>query len=191
MDSGLSGSARATIGTVATRLGSALLMAGLAASAASAAPAPDLVGKSVLLTWTESRQQSVDGSKVHPATVEFDLRIYVSGAGRPFTRLTSTGRHGPGTNEQVGGAGKSLGGGVRTVRADGHTITLQAVYGNYARTLNIDVSGDGCSAHMTVGKQLGAGPKAYTKVNGITIVVYSLTAGQPSCTVRQGNVFTR
>jgi hypothetical protein len=156
-----------------------------------AAPAPDLAGKSVMLTWTENRQQSVDGSKVHSARVDFDLRIYVSAKGRPFTRLTSTGRRGTGSNEQVGSSGQSLGGGVRSIHVDGHSITLQAVYGNYARNLRIEASGSGCSAHMTVGKQVGSAPTAFRHVKGITIEIHSVSASTPTCAVRAGNVFAR
>jgi hypothetical protein len=44
------------------------------------------VGKSVLVTWCEGRQQRINNAPEMPsATVNFNLGIYVSGAGRPFT----------------------------------------------------------------------------------------------------------
>jgi hypothetical protein len=97
----------------------------IASTTASAAPAPDLV--SVLVTCSEGRQQRINNApEMRSATVNFNLGIYVSGAGRPFTRLTSAGRRGVSSNEQVGGTGASLGGGVRSVRVDSRTVVLQA-----------------------------------------------------------------
>jgi hypothetical protein len=161
-------------------------------TAAIAAPAPDLIGKSVLVSWTESRQQRVNGSEVRAVTVGFDLRIYVGGTGRPFTKLTAAGRRGPSSsNEQVGGAGASLGGGVRSVRADGHSITLQSTYGNYARNLRVDVGGGSCSAQMSVGKQVGSAPKAFRNTGGLQIEIHSVSVSGVTCSVRQGNVFAQ
>ena len=158
---------------------------------AQAAPGADLVGKSVLVSWTENRQQRTAGSEVRPVTRNFQLQVYVSGAGRPFTRLTNTGRGGTHSNEQVGGGGESLGGGARTVTVNGNSIVLQANWGNYARSLRIEVApgGSGCSAQMSVGKEPGSAPKAYRNTTGQTIEVHSLSVNGVSCSVRQGNVF--
>lgn len=164
----------------------------LIATPLQAAPSSDLVGKSISVSWTENRQGKVNGNE-RATSVSFQLQIYVGATGRPFTRLTGTSRGGTSSNDQVGGSGQSLGGGVRSVRADGNTITLQANYGNFARTGRIDVSagGSGCSAQMTVGKEPGSSPKPFRNSAGHTIEIHSVSVSSPSCSIQQGNVFGR
>lgn len=171
---------------------SALLLASLAP--ALAAPAADLVGKSVTVTWTENRQGRAAGRpEVRNTTVDFNLGIYISGAGRPFTRMKATSRAGVASNEQVGGGGTSLGGGVRAVRVDGRMITLQGSYGNYARNLQVEVAqgGGSCSAQMTVGKQAGSKPTAFKNTAGNVIEIHALTVSGTACAIQQGNIFGR
>jgi hypothetical protein len=167
----------------------ALLLLG--SSQVCAAPGADLVGKSVVVSWTESRQQRVNGSEVRPVTRNFELQIYISAAGRPFARLNNSGRGGTQSNEQVGGEGQSQGGGTRAIRVDGNSITLQANYGNYARNLRIEVApgGGGCTAQMSVGKEAGSSPKAFRNVAGHLVEIHSLSVSGVACSLRQGNVF--
>jgi len=158
---------------------------------AHAAPSTDLVDKTLELSWTENRQQRTNGSEVKTASVTFDLKIYVSSKARPFTRLTSRARTQDISNEQVGASGSSLGGGVRSVRADGNTIVLQANFGNYARILQIQVSGGSCSAQMSIGKAQGSQATAYRNVAGMMVEIHSVTASTPTCSIQSGNSFAR
>jgi hypothetical protein len=161
---------------------------------ALATPAPDIDGKSVWWSWTEARQQRTAGaSEAHSATIEFDLRIYVSSAGRSFTRLSSAARRGSASNEQVGDNGASLADGVRSVRVDAHSIVLQAIFGNYARNLGVDAAAGGgsCSAQMSVGKKVGSAPKAFRNGSGMIVEIQSLTVSGVTCSVQNGNVFAR
>ena len=167
------------------------LLSPLASIFAAAAPGSDLVGKSVVVRWTENRQQRINsGADLRAVTVGFELQIYVSGAGRPFSRLTVSSRGGSPGNEQVGTQGESLGGGVRSISANGNSITLQANYGNYARNLRIEAAsgGSGCSAQMSVGRESGSTPKAF-KSGGRTIEIHSVSVSGVSCSIHQGNVF--
>jgi hypothetical protein len=159
-------------------------------SQALAAPGADVVGKSVVVRWTENRQQRINNApELRAVTVGFELQIYVGATGRPFARLTAS-RGGSHSNEQVGAQGQSLGEGSRSIRADGNSITLQANYGNIARNLRIEVAtgGAGCSAQMSVGKEAGSAPKAF-RSGGRTIEIHSTSVGGVSCSIRQGNVF--
>jgi hypothetical protein len=164
----------------------------LNASQALAAPGADVVGKSVVVRWTENRQQRINNQpEIRAVTVDFDLQIYVGATGRPFTRLTAAGRRGGGSsNEQVGAQGKSLGQGERSVKVDGNSITLQGSYGNIARHLRIEVApgGAGCSAQMSVGKESGSAPKAF-RSGALTLEIHSTSVSGISCSIRQGNVF--
>lgn len=158
---------------------------------AQAAPGADLVGKSVIVSWTENRKQRTNGSEVRAVTRNFQLQMYVSGTGRPFTRVTSSGRGGTHGNDQVGGGGESLGGGARSVTVNGNAIAVQANWANYARSLRIDVAAGGtdCSAQMSVGKEPGSAPKAFRNTAGQAIEIHSLSVSGVSCSIRPGNVF--
>jgi len=161
------------------------------ASPAIAAPAADIVGKSVLVSWTENRQMVRGGQTVN-ATLSFDLRMYVSSVGRPFTRLTLASGRGSAANEQVGNSGTALGGGVRAISVNGHMIVFQAIIGNYARNLRVELApgGSSCSAQMVVGKEVGSAPKAFqSAVTGEMTEIHALTVNGVSCAVQEGNVF--
>jgi hypothetical protein len=167
-------------------IGSALVLAELS-SPAVAAPAPDIVGKSVLVSWTENEELVGGAAKA----IGLELRLYISSAGRPFTRVTATGRWSA-MNEQVGRSGTSNAGGVRAVRVDGHTVILQAIKGNYAKNLRVEIApgGGSCSAQMSIGKEVGTGPRAFrSPLSGAMIEIHSLTVSGVSCSMQQGNVF--
>jgi hypothetical protein len=174
-----------------------VILAGLAfvlaelASPVVAAPAPDIVGKSVLVNWTDNLQiQRADGSFNVPVSRE--LRIYISSAGRPFTRVTSTSRRGSATNEQVGGTGVTGAGGVRAVSINDHTLVLETTIGNWARNLHVEFApgGSSCSAQMLVGKEVGSAPKAFRSgISGMMTEIHAFTVSGVSCTMQQGNVF--
>lgn len=156
---------------------------------ALAAPAPDIVGKSVTVSWTENREIRAGGA-TRSGPVSFQLSIYIGATGRPFARVTASSRVSNASGEQVGGSGTSLGGGVRSVRVDGHAIAVQSNFGNYARStrVNLGPGGASCSVQIVVGKEVGSAPKAF-QVNGTTIEVLSTTVSSSSCSAQDGNVF--
>jgi hypothetical protein len=159
-------------------------------SPAVAGPAPDIVGKSVLVNWTENLEiQRADGSR--NVAVSRGLRIYISSAGRSFARASAAAR-GSSTNDLVGTSGASLAGGQWAVHVDGHTIVSQVNFGNWARNLRVELSpdGSGCSAQVTVGKEVGSAPKAFrSPISGMMTEIHAATVSGASCTVQQGNVF--
>jgi hypothetical protein len=160
-------------------------------SPAVAGPAPDIVGKSVLVNWTENMQiQRADGS-MNP-TVGRELRIYISSAGRSFARATAASGRRSATNELVGASGTSGAGGQWALRVDGRTIVVQASFGNWARNVRIELSpgGSSCSAQIKVGKEIGSAPKAFrSPISGMITEVHAMTVSGASCTAQQGNVF--
>ena len=71
--------------------GSALLIASaiFASPCANAAP-QSLYGKSIAVTWQEERQQKLEGEEqLRSVGAAAELDVYVSDAGRPFSRLRS------------------------------------------------------------------------------------------------------
>lgn len=104
-----------------------LAVATLGPAAAFAAPA-QLYGKSVVVTWSETREHkgAAQGSTV---SRHGEFSAYVSSAGRVFNRLTYSGlvgapRHYPrfqsGSSDRVNGEGS---GQARSVAFSGHTMT--------------------------------------------------------------------
>jgi hypothetical protein len=156
---------------------------------AFAAPAPDIIGKSVVVNWSENRDVRINGTP-RSGSVSFQLSIYLSSAGRPFARVTSASRAGTASSEQVGGSGASIGGGVRAVRADGHSVSVQSNFGNYARSTRIEVGSGGgsCSVQISLGKEVGSAPKAF-QYGGQSIEVLSASVASSSCSMQEGNVF--
>lgn len=69
---------------------------------AVAAPPSGLRGKAVVVSWSETRvQRHVGEPAFYNVTASHDLRVYVSGAGRVFSRPSNSTRAGTGQREQV------------------------------------------------------------------------------------------
>jgi hypothetical protein len=159
-------------------------------AAAHAAPAPDLYGKSLTVDWTEMRQVRVSGV-LRNGPVSFQFRIYVSSTGRVFNKLSASSRAVDAAGEHVGSSGSFLSGGIRSAHFGGHSLTVQSVFGNYARRIYVEVEHGGgtCSVQISVGKQVGAAAKAF-RVNGIAFEILSTTVEGSRCAARNGNIFS-
>jgi hypothetical protein len=161
------------------------------ATQANAASAPDaLKGKSVVLTWTETRQQrNVGEPSFYSVNASRSLSIYVSTAGRVFSRATSSTRSGSGTIEQAPGEG----GGAyptRTALFGGQTMTLIGeTKGGARRTLiEFDASFASCSARVALAFQSGKTSVSLSLITKKYVEIKSVTMSGTSCSVKSGNV---
>ena len=69
-----------------------------------AAPPSQLMGKSVVVSWTETRsQRNVGELEWRNVSASHTLSVYVSTAGQAFTRQVNSTRSGSGTLDQVSG----------------------------------------------------------------------------------------
>jgi hypothetical protein len=162
-----------------------------------AAPA-GMRGKSVIVTWTENRMQRAVGEQVtRHVGVNLDWRVYVSSAGRPFSRLSATamrprGATRTGSAEHVGSVGQSTSGGARAVQFQGRSLINTATMQGMARRIQVDFDDRfaSCTARVVVARQVGA-QKAIAKsvISKREFEVISATAGAATCAVRSGNVF--
>ncbi len=177
--------------SVSASLAIALLLA--SAPAFAQAPAP-LRGKSITVTWTETRSQRDAGQTAfRPVSLPFDFTVYVSSEGRAFKRLTSTSASGrrTGTNEGVG-AGRATADRVTAIEIRGNSIVHNVSSGGLGRRIQvtIDSSFSGCSAQVVTGKQSGAKVVATRSVaTGGTVEFESVSAGPATCSIRAGNAF--
>jgi hypothetical protein len=162
------------------------------ATAYGASPPAALYGKSVVVTWTETRSVRPAGSDqpFHLASVSLQLGTYVSTTGRAFSRTSwpkASSRRGTGSIENIGPSGRSSTGGMRTVEFGRNSLTTSAAFEGGARRVVANFS-DGfasCSAEVIMAKQVGA----RTMIVGSGTEIESVSAGPASCSVRSGNVF--
>ncbi len=164
---------------------------GLLGSTLGSAAAPaELRGKSVIIKWTESRvQRTVGETAWRTVSIGHELRVYVSSAGRVFSRLINSGRGGSGTNDQVSGSQGS----TRTPQFKGQSMVIMGTgMSQGARRTSVTFSSgfSGCSAEVVRGKEVGAAViTATSSINGRRLEIQSLTVSGTSCSVQAGNVF--
>lgn len=164
----------------------------MASSGTLAAPS-QLYGKSVIVSWQEDRMQTTDrDAQPRSVTGSGQLSVYISEAGRPFSRVSMsvTNRRGTrsGNRDAVQGEGSS-----RSISFHGNTMSASMPRGN-AGAMQISVTFDsgfqGCSARVVTGKTGGAQSTRVTSmINGNQYEFYSVKTSGESCRVQGGNVF--
>jgi hypothetical protein len=170
----------------------AIIALPMASSGTLAAPA-QLYGKSVIVSWQEDRMQTTDrDAQPTSVTGSGQLSVYISEAGRPFSRVSMsvTNRRGTrsGNRDAVQGEGSS-----RSVSFHGNTMSASMPRGN-AGAMQISVTFDsgfqGCSARVVTGKAGGAPSTRVTSmITGHQIDFYSVKTSGESCRLQNGNVF--
>lgn len=165
-------------------------LAAFVSSPVHAAPRA-LFGKSVVVSWTEQRmQRRQGGDEFRPATRIGDFSVYVSSAGRVFSRasMTNPKRAATGSNDRVGDTKN------RNISFEGHTmIATQSGSTGGARRIMVtfDDAFGSCSARVIRGKQEGADKIVASSLitpGRVTEIVEVKTSGE-SCSVKNGNVF--
>jgi len=161
---------------------------------AIAAPA-QLYGKSVVVTWTEERDQRVRGEEhVRNVGANGQFSVYLSGAGRPFSRMSYSfsrprGSAAYGSKDAVGGDSS---GGNRSVVFQGNSMSVgMRMEGGAKRILvNFENGFQSCNAQVLTGKAEGADRiRAKSMVGGGFVEILSVKTGPASCRIQEGNVF--
>jgi hypothetical protein len=165
---------------------SVLVLAILPTNQIHAAGAPEaLKGKSVILSWSETRQQRHVGEpSFYPYNASVSLNVYVSTAGRVFSRRTTSTRAGSGTIERAPGGtgqGKAL--------FSGQTMTLIGVTigGAYRTSVDFDASFTSCSARVVLAFQSGRTSITLSPITKRYLEIKSTTINGMSCSIRAGN----
>jgi hypothetical protein len=158
---------------------------------AQAAPPEPLKGKSVVIAWTETRQQrNVGEPNFRSVNASHSLSIYVSATGRVFSRRINRTASGSGATEQV--AGES--GGpypTRTPMFNGQTMTvIGETKGGARRTsINFDAGFASCTATTSTAFEAGKSSISLSPITKKYVEIRSVTANGASCSVQSGNVF--
>lgn len=169
-----------------------MILSAVAVGQAHAAPA-QVYGKSIVVTWTEERQQKLVGeANLRNVLRNAEFSVYISAQGRPFSRMrysfaNNRGTLRQGARDRVGGEG----GGGRNVSFSGNTMNVTMRMGDGgARNLVVNLAGDSCSAQVIVGKEQGAKQiRAKSMVTGNQVEIVSIKSSAASCRMQSGNVF--
>jgi hypothetical protein len=183
-------------GKLATFLGGVLTLASSGVAYAGSAP-KELYGKSITVSWSESRtSKSESDQQVRNIGTAAQMSIYISGAGRPFVRLISTGIGGR-SRQELGGIGWVSSDLTETAPGDaaarervefeGRSIVMYRQFESGARRIAIDVDGTSCKAQVINGREGGKNIARRSGYGGYEIL--SVQVGAVSCSIREGNVF--
>jgi hypothetical protein len=165
------------------------------AGPAAAEPAPAaLHNKTIVLTWTEKRSQKADSGEVKHPTVASDFRVYVSSAGRLFSRFTrqslGSGRSNsselaPDGNITFAGTGQ----GLRTTRFEGGRLISDNKMRSGARRIQAEFDADyrGCALKVIYGKE-GDAPLYHRAMDGRMYTILSNDVISPACAIKDGNL---
>ena len=175
----------------------ALALPAFTAAYAGSAPPKQLYGKSVTVSWTETRSQRFVGEQTfHPLSVSLQRSVYISTAGRVFARTSAAASRGrksvSGADEAVGTTGANSSGGARDIQFQGNSIIMTGSFTASARRVEVsmDSSFESCTAQAITAKQVGTKIASWRAIgSGRQIEVESVSAGPASCSVKNGNVF--
>jgi hypothetical protein len=164
------------------------------ASAAEAAAAPPaaLYGKSVIISWSEMRQQrNVGEAAFRSVAANHSMSIYVSSAGHVFSRFAAQTRRGSGSSEQVAGEGGHPE--ARVPSFGGRSMTLFVPFrsGGIRRIIvDFDAAFVACSTRVAYARELGQATSiGYSTITKNFVEFQTIEVGAPSCSVQSANVF--
>jgi hypothetical protein len=153
-----------------------------------------LHNKSVVLSWTEYRVQKADAGDIARSTTHSDFRVYISSAGRLFSRFTRQNpKSGRSNTTALSPDGKltasGVGQGRRTARFDGRQLVSENSMSSGARRIqaDFDASFRRCTLRVIYGKESGADQR-HRGMDGRMYTIISTDVSAQSCTIRDGNL---
>jgi hypothetical protein len=152
-----------------------------------------LLGRSVVVSWNETNRVryvgQTDYTTTHPS---MELRIYVSTAGRVFSRLTATKRSRTGSIDEISGESGSTS--APTFGDHSLTIIKPMKSGGATRVvIDFDAAFSGCKVTADFGKEVGHDTAIkhvlLNKADTRLVEVESVSMDNATCVVQNGNVF--
>lgn len=182
------------VGVKAQTIASSLLLAVCSCVVAAADPIPGaLFGKTIVLSWTENRSQRAETGEIRNSTTASDFRVYVSSAGRLFSRFTrKNGRSGRSNSSAIAGDGdarfEGTGQGPRTTHFEGRQFVSENQMKSGARRIQAEFDGSyrSCTLRVIYGKENGA-PLYHRAMDGRMYYILSTEVISPKCVVEEGN----
>jgi hypothetical protein len=154
-----------------------------------AAPPKELYGKSVSITWTETREQRPVGEENwRQVSGSQTMNLYVSEAGRVFNNLSYSTRGGSAERK-----GEIAGSGKRSINFNGRSLLVLMPWGSGGATritADFDAGFGSCNAQVTRAKEsAGTVTRIYSGIIKRVNETRSVQVGGTSCSIRTGNVF--
>ena len=174
-----------------TGIWAAVAFIALVDSAVAASVPQSMLGKSVVVSWTENRLQRKEGeADFRERSVGQTMRMYFSTQGRVFERRSVERGSRSGSLERLGGGAVARSG--RTEFRGNSLLVAGAMRQGGARLINIEFSQDfsSCRAKVTVGRETGAElMKGRSLISKRAIEFKPLGTTSESCSIQNGNVF--
>lgn len=160
---------------------------------AQAASPKELYGKSITVSWLETRSQR-DGQSgpFKPVGLPYTNVYYVSTEGRLFARSSTRSPGGAGAVERVGTSGGNAAGDARNVTFSGNKIVSNNSFQGAARhiDINFDPSFSSCTARVITAMPSGAKTAVVRSITtGSNVEFESVSAGPANCAISNGNPF--
>ena len=155
---------------------------------AEAAPS-GLIGKSITVSWNETRSQRDVGTEAafHPVSIPFTFTVYFGTGGHVFKRIFAMSASG-----RASGAQDKVGSGGAAVSFSGNTMVGTNSIGGAARRIQVNFDGNfsSCTAQVATAKVAGAKTAAVKSIaTGGMVEFESVSAGAATCAIAQGNPF--
>lgn len=148
---------------------------------AHAAP-KQLLNKSIVISWADSVYQKYPDGHMGTATITRQRVAYVSSAGRVFLKSQNSDR-GQQLNREIA-PGDQAG----SLAFKGDIMVSHVVFNGFARQLTVRFDSGFSSCNVTVVYGRSGGPRTWKSFDQKrTFEVETITAGSPSCSVREGN----
>jgi hypothetical protein len=152
----------------------------------------ELYGKSVVISWSEEREQKIQGrQELYHASRQVTFSLYISSAGRVFNRHVVSGAGLSGSSDQVAGAGADQG--KRHVSLQGRSlvVTTQQISGARRIVADFDDGFTSCAARVIRAKEAGASKiVSHSLISpGVVVEIHSIRISHPTCSIKNGNVF--
>jgi hypothetical protein len=172
------------------RLSIAVLLGPALCQISYAAPPKELYGKSVIVTWTETRDQRAEGELAwHSIQGAQALNIYVSETGRVFNDLHYSTKNGSADRGgQIAGQG-----GNRAITFSGRSMLMMSAHGKGGAnriSADFDSSFASCTAEVLKAKESEQTiVKSYSQIIKHMVEIRGIQVSGTACSVRSGNVF--
>jgi hypothetical protein len=176
-------------GTFGAFLGSALTF--LSATAHAGSAPTQLYSKSITVSWTEEREQRQPWDQRHIFVMRpGKFIIYVSGAGRAFTRFYYAIHGETEPSDQVGTGNAVI---SRFLNFQGRSLSIIMPLEGGARNIAItfDDNFRGCSAQVITGRPQGTAKLIAQTLSEYRHEVFSVKTGPSDCKIQDGNVFAQ
>lgn len=161
-------------------------------SAANADTPSKLYGKTVVLRWQEYRVQRADNGDISRSNTSSSLVVYISDAGRLFTRLSRTsGRRSNSNDVDPEGGNQGSGTGAAsnlTTSFEGSRLLISNSMKSGARQIeaSFNPTFSGCSLKVRFGRE-GNAEIRHRAMNGRMYNIISTDVSGATCSIRSGN----